>query len=175
MLICSLRLWCLLGGISCSWFSSFPFVWCTNVDMRNSITADELWWAKIWNNYEWMKHICSPSGKIGCSSDKHRKNVSLNEGGKQESTPRGARKNYNPQGRWHAEGREINAKHMSSAGHSLSCSPSLSLFPPPILFFLGGDFTPTCLSKIIRFLPGGRGIAKGKKDFRTFAHSVYCT
>lgn len=55
------------------------------------------------------------------------------------------------------------------------CSPSLSLFPPPTLFFLGGDFTPTCLSKIIRFLPGGRGIAKGKKDFHTFAHSVYCT
>ena len=52
-------------------------------------------------------------------SDKHRKNVSLNEGGKQESTLRGARKNYNPQGRWHAEGREINAKHMSNAGHSL--------------------------------------------------------
>ena len=32
-------------------------------------------------------------------NDKHRKNVSLNEGGKQESTPRGARKNYNLQGR----------------------------------------------------------------------------
>ena len=160
MLICSLRLWCVLGGISCSRFSSFPFVWCTNVDMRNSITRDELWWGKFeiimngWNIFA-LQVVKLGAVLNAFINDKHRKNVSLNEGGKQESTPRGARKNYNPQGRWHAEGREINAKHMSSAGHGLSCSPSLSLFPPPILFFLGGDFTPTCLSKIILFLPRG--------------------
>ena len=48
------------------------------------------------------------------------------------------------------------------------CSPSLSLFPPPILFFLGGDFTPTCLSKIIRFLPRGQEHCQGQKGFPHF-------
>lgn len=41
----------------------------------------------------------------------------LDCGAKHASTP--ARKNYNPRRRRHAEGREVNAKHMSNAGHSL--------------------------------------------------------
>lgn len=46
-----------------------PRLWCTNVALRNSITTDELLWGKIGNNYEWMKYICSLSGKIGYSAE----------------------------------------------------------------------------------------------------------
>ena len=58
----------------------------------------------------------------------------------------------------------------SNAGHSLQ---SLVVSCPSAYHLLGVDFTPTCFSKVIRFLTRGQGY--WGKDSGTFEHSLCCT
>ena len=108
-------------------------------------------------------------------NDKHRKNILLNEGGKHTSAP-GARVKVTTR---KEGGTRREERSTESIYPTLATAWALV---PRCLFSLRLSYSfwvvisrPLASRKWYVSSPGGRGIAKEKKDFHTCAPSVYCT